>query len=108
MHEAVKWRVEKLGVMEELFLHERPVPGARSSEQHTFSPYIFEKNSTKFLFLSSESGSEIERATSGQRLEIFGVPLLLFKHFTLGRIAAGCRLTHLSPVLLTMCIFPKK
>jgi|LakMenEpi03Aug12_release.lakeMendotaPanAssembly.Ray.scaffolds.fasta_scaffold2934899_1 hypothetical protein len=43
MHEAVKWRVEKLGVMEELFLYERPVPGARSSEQHTFSPYIFEK-----------------------------------------------------------------
>ena len=49
MHEAVKWRVEKLGVMEELFLYERPVPGARSSEQHTFSPYIFGKKLNEIL-----------------------------------------------------------
>ena len=57
-------------------------------------PALAHLNNTRFLliflekkfnenscFLSSESGSEIERATSGQRLEIFGVPLLLFKHF---------------------------
>ena len=49
MHEAVKWRVEKLGVMEELFLYERPVPGARSTEQHTFSPYIFGKKLNEIL-----------------------------------------------------------
>lgn len=97
MHEAVKWG-EKLGVMEELFFRGECLWESilwRIGKIH-FSERRRRRNWTK-MSCSSESGSEIlerKRATSGQRLEFFGSS---FSFSTLGRIAAGCRLTHLSP-----------